>query len=219
MNAHFAHKAGFQLLEPPVAAQGGKIGPNAILQVFAVLEEIGGPMQCNAVAGMAGLGQYLTAPPSTMVNEGEVVRLHRAIRACLPHEAATAALDRAGRRTADYILANRIPQAAQWMLRRLPAAWAGRLLLRAISQHAWTFAGSGSFSYLIGQPTVLQLADCPACLEVYGPQEPCTYYAATLEGLFAALVHPGARVRDQLTEQDPGTDSAGRTRCFTLDWY
>jgi hypothetical protein len=56
----------------------------------------------------------------------------------------------AGRRTADYLLAHRIPKPVQALLKALPARLAARVLLSAIARHAWTFAGSGVFSASTG---------------------------------------------------------------------
>jgi divinyl protochlorophyllide a 8-vinyl-reductase len=55
-----------------------------------------------------------------------------------PAMAAEVARD-AGLRTADYLLANRIPKPVQVLLKHLPAPLAARVLLSAIRRHAWTF--------------------------------------------------------------------------------
>jgi divinyl protochlorophyllide a 8-vinyl-reductase len=54
--------------------------------------------------------------------------------------------EEAGARTADYIIANRIPRAVVWLLRRLPPGLAAPLLMAAIRKHAWTFVGAGAFA-------------------------------------------------------------------------
>jgi divinyl protochlorophyllide a 8-vinyl-reductase len=76
---------------------------------------------------------------------------------------ARAVLREAGQRTAEYLLANRIPRPAQWLLRVLPASIGMRLLSRAMAQHAWTFAGSGHFRVRFGRPPEFTIDDCPLC--------------------------------------------------------
>lgn len=191
----------------------GRIGPNALLQVFNVLDDLLGDEETKRLAGRAGLAHHVTTPPAAMVDERDVVALHQTVRTSLRADQAEMVLLQAGDRTADYILANRIPKFAQTLLRALPVRPATAILLRAIAKNAWTFAGSGQFTFQTGRPATLTLNDCPACFEVYPLGQPCLYYTATFEGLFRALVHPGARVTDQ-----GSTSPDGRRRIFRLDW-
>jgi divinyl protochlorophyllide a 8-vinyl-reductase len=195
------------------ADHSGKIGPNAILQVFDVLDETVGPQQTTHLAQLAGLGHHRVDQPLAMVDERDVVALHKAVRATFDADTANQILWRAGAQTAEYILANRIPKPAQRVLGMLPAPLASPILLKAIAKNAWTFAGSGRFAYRAGRPAELALTDCPACLQVYRHDEPCLYYTATMEGLFRALVHRQARIHNT-----PGPSVDGRTRTFVLDW-
>lgn len=148
-----------------------------------------------------------------MVSERDVVTLHKTVRTMMTKSQGDQCLWRAGERTVDYILANRIPKPLQVLLRLLPAKQASTLLLNAIAKNAWTFAGSGTFGFTTGKPATLTLTDCPACGEVYRPDERCLYYTATFQGLFQALAHPDARIEDDLS---PSTN--GRVRRFVLDW-
>lgn len=191
----------------------GKIGPNAILQVQGVLVDALGEAQMHTIMHEAGLGHYLRQAPRNMVDEREVVRLHQAVRTALPECAAIAILTRAGEQTAAYILANRIPRPVQAVLKRLPASLASTILLRAIARNAWTFTGSGSFAFQVGKPTRITLTRCPACDQVYRRDEACAYYTATIQGLFAALVHPRARVREILP-----ASADGSVRTLQLNW-
>jgi divinyl protochlorophyllide a 8-vinyl-reductase len=191
----------------------GRIGPNALLQVFNVLDDVLGAEETKRLARRAGLGHHVASPPSSMVDERDVVALHQTIRASLSADQSSLVLWQAGTRTANYILANRIPKLAQIVLRALPARPASAIMLRAIAKNAWTFAGSGQFSFRGGRPALLTLADCPACFEVYQADDPCLYYTATFEGLCRALVHPGAQIADQ-----GSTSPDGRQRIFRLNW-
>lgn len=191
----------------------GRIGPNAVLQVFNALEEAYGAQEATRLAKRAGLAHHREQAPAAMVDERDVVALHKTVRTTMANHKGDQILWRAGEKTADYILANRIPKPVQVMLRALPAKPASRLLLKAIAKNAWTFAGSGTFGFTTGKPATLTLTDCPACHEVYRSGERCLYYAATFQGLFQALAHPDAHIEDDLS---PTTN--GRVRKFVLDW-
>ncbi len=98
-------------------ASGAVIGPNAVLQHAAVIRRHGGEARLAGVMAAAGLKDLPTG--EAMIPEGEAAALHRALRAAPDAEA----LEReAGTATADYILAHRIPVAAQRLLKALPAA-------------------------------------------------------------------------------------------------
>jgi len=164
------------------------VGPNAILQTAAALEALGGRALARQVFDAAGLGAMLDDPPEAMVPEAQAAALLRAVHAVLPPETATRVSREAGRRTGEYILRNRIPAPARAVLRVLPARLAAPLLLRAISAHAWTFAGSGRVEIVPGREARLMIHDNP--LAVAGSD----WHRAVLEVLFRGLVHPGARV-------------------------
>jgi divinyl protochlorophyllide a 8-vinyl-reductase len=170
------------------AHAAGRVGPNAIIRVAEALREIGGVALEENLLGKAGLQAYLAGMPAEMVDEREVTRLQRAVQAELdPQQARLVMLD-AGRRTGDYLLANRIPHPVQHVLRVLPAALASRVLLVAIGRNAWTFAGSGHLGIKPGQPVRLTLTGCPLCCGAVSDAPICEYYAATFERLFRQLV-------------------------------
>lgn len=122
---------------------GALIGPNAILQAVAVMEELLGKAETRAILVDA---QIHSLPSGEhMIPEVRALRLHRWLALHAPMGALDIA-EQAGERTADYIIAHRIPRAAAWLLRRLPASLAAPLLMAAIRQHAWTFIGAGVFT-------------------------------------------------------------------------
>lgn len=182
-----------------MSGAAGRIGPNAVTRLAEALDALRGHAETVAVFARAGLRDRLAVPPERMVDESEVIALHTALRACLPAEAAAIAAD-AGRRTADYLLEHRIPRVMRLVLPWLPARLAARILLAAIGRHAWTFAGSGRFAALPGRVVRFSIAGGPLARGVHAPAPVCDYYAATFEGLFRALVHPGARVRETACE-------------------
>lgn len=190
-----------------------RIGPNAIIQMAEALADVVGEPERRRLFELAGLGPYLSGMPEAMVDEREVTRLHRVLRAELGEARAGEASIDAGRRTGDYILANRIPRAVQRVLRLLPPALASRLLLRAIARHAWTFAGSGVFRAEPGHPVRLSVRDCPICRGDRVQTFACAYYAATFERLFVELVSPASRARETACE------ALGAPACvFEIRW-
>jgi divinyl protochlorophyllide a 8-vinyl-reductase len=199
-----------------LAQPAGRIGPNAITRLAEATVQRFGPAAAARLFHAAGLSHWLSSRPETMVAEDEVRALHVALRAQYdPGTAADLARD-AGRRTAHYLLANRIPKPLQWLLRRLPAALAARVLLAAIRRNAWTFVGSGRFQADAGGlrgPAVLTVKDNPLCRGLSLPAPACDFYAATFGTLFAALVHPRSEVREVACE------ACGESACvFEISW-
>lgn len=179
---------------PHAPAQAGRIGPNAITRVAEVLRERLGEATAKRLFGRAGLLPYLTQPPQAMVDEAEVTRLHQVLREGLGTAQALQVAREAGTRTAEYLLAHRIPRPAQAVLKRLPPALAARALLSAIGGHSWTFAGSGRFRAQAGHPVVLSITNNPMCRGAALAEPGCDFYAATFERLFRVLVHPSSTV-------------------------
>jgi len=168
-----------------------RVGPNAVIQLGETLIAHDALGLAQRVYLAAGHLDWLRNPPAAMVSEADVAALHGALnRLAAPHEARAFAAE-AGRRTGDYILANRIPRIAQKILRALPAPMAGRLLLKAIGRHAWTFAGSGRFACEPGRSLRFSIADNPLA-------QPggCVWHEAVFTRLFQELVHPGVVVRE-----------------------
>ena len=172
-----------------------RIGPNSVLQLAQVLDAHLGKAAAQALLLDAGL----TALPtdSGLMPEGPAARLHQALRSRYPDAAAMLATE-AGARTGDYILAHRIPQPAQRLLRRLPRYLSAPLLAAAISKHAWTFAGSGEFRVTQRRPLVFELSDNPIVRGETAMQPLCHWHAAVFQRLFTTLVSPDM----QCTETD-----------------
>jgi divinyl protochlorophyllide a 8-vinyl-reductase len=184
----------------------GVIGPNALTRLAEAITDRCGEGACRAVFAAAGQGHYLDTPPEAMVDEAHVARLHEALHRAFDPEEAAAISREAGRRTAAYLLAHRIPALAQGALRVLPGPIAARLLVRAIARHAWTFAGSGTFSYAFAPDLTLTLKNAPVARRLKTRCPACAYYAATFEGVFAAMLGPRTRVAE-ITCQACGDDA------------
>jgi divinyl protochlorophyllide a 8-vinyl-reductase len=175
---------------PPLAVQAtARMGPNAITRLAQAVERLYGPQATRRLFDAAGQAHHLVAPPHTMVDERDVIALHRSGRSQLGLAAFARVAGLAGRLTGDYLLAHRIPRLAQRLLVRLPSGLAARLLVRAIAAHAWTFAGSGSFAYRHQRGgLLLTIDDSPLARAAQAPAPLCGYYAATIESIFQALI-------------------------------
>jgi divinyl protochlorophyllide a 8-vinyl-reductase len=177
----------------------GLIGPNAILQYLPVLERLGGSERVSEILAHAGL--YGLPDGSEMIDEGDALRLHRQVRLEEPVLAPSLAAE-AGRRTADYILANRIPTGAQRVLTLLPAPLAAPLLARAIARHAWTFAGSGRFA--TDGAWRFEIGGNPLARNERSEHPACHWHAAVFERLYRVLVAPDCRCRETACCAQPG---------------
>jgi divinyl protochlorophyllide a 8-vinyl-reductase len=206
--------------DPAVPAGDGgrraaeRIGPNAVNRLAEALAERVGPAAPRRLFESCGLACHLESPPAHMVDEREVAMLHRAVATRFDPATAQAVARSAGVRTADYLLAKRIPRPVQWLLRALPPRPASRLLLQAIGRNAWTFVGSGRFLVTPGAPLRITIADCPLCRDGEpGAPPACAYYAATFERLFRVLVAPTTEVGAA------GCMAAGAPACaFDVTW-
>lgn len=163
------------------------IGPNAVLQTVWAMEREIGHTAARDVLEMAGIA----ALPSgdAMIAEAEALRLHHALAALHPREAAAVALA-AAEGTADYIIANRIPRPAAWLLRHLPAPLAARALMKAIAKHAWTFIGAGAFTAC--SPWRFAIDRGAAGDATTPPPTLFLWYGAVFARLYSQLVRAGS---------------------------
>jgi divinyl protochlorophyllide a 8-vinyl-reductase len=164
-----------------------RIGPNAVLQLMTVLEEEGGPGLAAHMLALAGM--FEMPPEDGMIDERPVARLHQALRKDRA-DAAPRLAWAAGEATANYILANRIPAPVRLLLRALPAGPSARMLTRAITRHAWTFAGSGTFTFVSSRPLTFEIADNPVVRGEHARDPVCFWHMAVFETLFRRLVAP-----------------------------
>lgn len=161
----------------------GLIGPNAILQLLPLIERLGGPERRARMLAAAGL--FDLPDGQSMIPETDAARLHRQLRLEEP-ELAPCLTAAAGYETANYILANRIPPSAQWLLKALPPGASARLLSRAIARHAWTFAGSGHLHVV--NPWTFELENNPLIRGETSDTCICHWHAAVFAQLYRTLV-------------------------------
>ena len=166
----------------------GLIGPNAILQLVPVLRAHLGDVRTQEICAAASLKAL---PDGTqMIPETDAARLHQTVRRLEPLQA-DMLLQEAGERTADYILAHRIPRFAQIILKLLPAPLAARILSHAIAQHAWTFVGSGTFRVI--SPWCFEIENNPLNAGEADSTSAAIWNAAVFERLYQILVTLPAR--------------------------
>jgi divinyl protochlorophyllide a 8-vinyl-reductase len=172
------------------------IGPNIVIRTAESLTQAVGADLCARVFADAGLARYLGAPPDRMVSETEVAALYRALPAHLGEEQAWGVARGAGQLTGDYLLAHRIPQVAQRVLACLPRRIAASILLAAIARHAWTFVGSGRFSYGWTPGLELRIEGSPLCGDPRSAAPIRAFYSACFERVLSAMLGPSLRVED-----------------------
>lgn len=198
------------------AAEGSPralIGPNAVTRLAEALGEMEGEGVRAAIFGAAGQERHLAQPPAAMVPEADVARLHLALHQALGPWRAAEITWRAGELTAVYLLAHRIPGPAQFLLRLLPPRLAARIMAGAIARHAWTFAGSGRFSWRLEEALTLTIEGGPVARLLTTEEPACHYYAATFEGVFAAVMGQSVTVHETACE------ASGAEACaFELRW-
>lgn len=167
-----------------------RIGPNAVLQTLRALEEMEGAALSRAVATDAELPLDW---PEGLIPEDWFLRVIASVRGRLPARRAEAVLARSGELTAAYVTAHRIPAPFRKLLAVLPARVAIPLLLRAFGRHAWTFAGSGQFSFEGPYPGTIVLTDGPTCRVPTPAPRGGRYYEAAFQNLLT-LASPDVAV-------------------------
>lgn len=167
---------------------GGKVGPNAVIQLADVLRDELGEAPARAVFARAGLAAALDAPPAGMLPVAAVRGLYAALAETLGAAAPDMAR-KAGERTGAYILRRRIPGPVHWLLPRLPRQLAARLLLGAIGRNAWTFGARPLGGSVRGDRAALALDGDAIGLDG------APWHRAVIETLFRRLVAPGCTVR------------------------
>lgn len=190
----------------------GHIGPNSVIQLKAAMVDALGPEPSEALFERAGYKALFNDPPTEMIPEVIPQQLFATLFESLPLEQAIHIAEGAGTLTADYIINNRIPAPIATLLRYLPPSWAGRVLLKAIEQHAWTFAGSGVFSLERDKAPSIVIESNPLAM----PQG--SWHGAVFERMFKTLVCPGAQVQAQCGENIPGTKMVPPQSRFTLEY-
>ena len=179
------------------AATAGRIGPNAVIQTVNALADLCGQDRAAQLLEQIGKPWLLEYHPGALIDEREFVELHHDLVGALGQAEAGRVMARAGALTARYVMRNRIPRPVHWLLRALPRGIGLRLLLGAIGKHAWTFAGSGRFSYTLGRAPLLALENCLTARGRAADAPVCTFYQAAFQGFVTTLIDARLHVREE----------------------
>ncbi|MDP5070403.1 MAG: bacteriochlorophyll 4-vinyl reductase [Congregibacter sp.] len=175
---------------PPPNDGLARIGPNSVLQLLPLLDDVLGRSERDRLMLLSGMPEL---PGNIgMMIETPAAALHQAVRANHP-ELASALTRRAGERTADFIIEHRIPKAALRVMLHLPPWLSAPLLASVIEKHAWTFAGSGKFKVRSKHPLVFTLHDNPVVRGEKSSEPLCHWHSAAFQRLFGAIVDPNLR--------------------------
>ncbi|HMR68571.1 MAG TPA: bacteriochlorophyll 4-vinyl reductase [Anaerolineae bacterium] len=174
-----------------------KIGPNALTQTVRALSEMCSEAQVAAILRQCGQEYLLHEPVTKMVDEQAFADLVATLTGQLGLAQAQHVLWRSGHLTAMYLLRHRIPRPFQWLLKPLPPRLGLRLLLAAISRHAWTFVGSGSFDYNVGRSSQLTVTTSIRPVEAV-----CRFYGGTFAHLIRVLINDRAQLETTVSSQE-----------------
>jgi divinyl protochlorophyllide a 8-vinyl-reductase len=178
-----------------------KIGPNAIIQTVYALRAHYGDDEANDLLRRGDHAHLIDNLPAEMVDEAEFHALVHMVQAEIGEAQTASILQDAGQRTADYLLAHRIPRFFQRLVRLLPRRLGLALLLKAISRHAWTFVGSGQFRFHIArQPTIHVLVTYPSVTPV------AHFYGGTFAHLLHTLIDPHATLQTATSQEASAID-------------
>ncbi|MBZ4219374.1 MAG: bacteriochlorophyll 4-vinyl reductase [Chlorobium sp.] len=183
-----------------------RIGPNSIIQTVAALESAYGKTKCEALLSKIGQGYLVGNLPKEMVEEAKFHSLVIALQKEIGETATSSILKESGERTARYLLKVRIPGIFQQLVKLLPPRLAFKLFLFAISKNAWTFAGSGEFSYTMNRPPEITV-------RVTFPTNPVVgnFYLGTFTALLQELVNPATTIKADIRKE--GRDIRCSYRC------
>ncbi|WOJ93481.1 bacteriochlorophyll 4-vinyl reductase [Congregibacter variabilis] len=175
---------------PPPDDGLARIGPGSVLELVPLMDDVLGEAERDRLLMISGMPEL--PPDQGMMAETPAATLHQALRADHP-TLAPALTIRAGERTADHIIARRIPKAALQVMHHLPPWLSAPLLASVIAKHAWTFAGSGKFKVLSKQPLVFALTDNPVVRGEHSEEPICDWHSAVFQRLFSSIVDPNLR--------------------------
>lgn len=163
----------------------GLIGPNAIIQLAGPVDRALGE---GVMAQVLDLCQISMPCGNYMIPQEDVETVHHTLWQLFP-SSARAISQEAGRATAHYIRANRIPRFARIALRLMPSVMAEKMLTKAIERHAWTFCGSGTLNTERDGHTATFLIKSNPLAEGHAHQRHhCLWHEAVFAELFSSLL-------------------------------
>jgi divinyl protochlorophyllide a 8-vinyl-reductase len=174
-----------------------RIGPNSIIQTVTALDAKYGKTKTETILRKIGQGYLIGNLPKEMVEESKFHSLVIALQKELGDIPTATILKESGERTARYLLKVRIPAIFQKLVKLLPPRLAFKLFLFAISKNAWTFAGSGEFSYTMNRPPEILVKVIYPSLPVVG-----NFYLGTFTALLQELVNPKTKIKADIQKEN-----------------
>ncbi|MEM1037898.1 MAG: bacteriochlorophyll 4-vinyl reductase [Pseudomonadota bacterium] len=162
----------------------GLIGPNAILQLKQPMDAALG---AGAMDLLLTLSNVKLPTGDCMVDQRDVAAVHQTLAITFPDFAPGIAAS-AGKKTAHYICANRIPAPARTVLRVVPTAVGVQMLTKAIAKHAWTFCGTGSLTTCVRSTIRFEIKDNPVVEGMTSDAPCCHWHAAVFGELYTKLL-------------------------------
>ncbi|MBM7866419.1 bacteriochlorophyll 4-vinyl reductase [Heliobacterium gestii] len=175
----------------------GKIGPNSIIQTVAALKERYGDSKTAEFLVNIGRSDLTEKLPAEMVDEQQFNELVRSIQSCFGDKELTQLLRRSGELTAAYLLKHRIPVPVQWILGILPVRSGLKMLLAAIEKNAWTFVGTGEYSFTIEKNPKIMIERCVSCRGMSAGEPICAFYEGTFQTLIRTIIDDRAVVTEK----------------------
>ena len=174
-----------------------KIGPNSIIQTVAALEAKFGKKEADTILKKIGQGHFIGNLPTEMIEESKFHAMVTSLQKELGDKATAGILKESGERTARYLLKVRIPGIFQKFVKLLPSRPAFQIFLFAISKNAWTFAGSGKFSYTMSRPPEITVIVTYPTNPVVG-----NFYLGTFTALLQELVNPKTKIKADIRQEN-----------------
>ena len=174
-----------------------KIGPNSIIQTVAALDAKYGKTKAEAILKKIGQGHFIGNMPKEMIEESKFHVMVISLQKEIGDTATAGILKDSGERTARYLLKVRIPGIFQKLVKLLPSRLAFKLFLFAISKNAWTFAGSGKFSYTMSRPPEITVIVTYPTHPVVG-----NFYLGTFTALLQELVNPKTKIKADIRQEN-----------------
>ena len=170
------------LRRPP---RGGFVGPFLASSLLDVITDAQGAEVADRMARTAGLTSPIAA--NEPLREGRAAALHRAVHEM--HSAdAFPILKLAGEAAGRTMLADHLSRRAQKLLRNAPWTVSAWMLSRALSQQAWLFCGSGTFTVADGMR--FEIRGNPLIRGQRSTHPICTFHASMFETMYRAIVDP-----------------------------
>jgi divinyl protochlorophyllide a 8-vinyl-reductase len=174
----------------------GKIGPNSIIQTVRALQDFYGQKKAVEILEQGGQGHVLTRELNEMIDEQDFIALAKMLYSQLGVDDTLPLLRRSGNLTGEYVLANRIPKPVQRLIKFLPLPLRLKVLLTAIGKSSWTFAGSGTYSFITRPRPLITINNSIIKQAVQAKKPVCSYYTGAFETLIKTLVSPRAVIEE-----------------------